>query len=70
MTAKAVTIPVTRSMLDAAGCMIVFVKLYPELRTAYSSNACPVPGSELELSVEESYGGYPLRLWLQDWRRR
>jgi hypothetical protein len=70
MAAKAVAIPVTRSMLDAAGCMTVFVKLYPEMKTAFSSNACPVPGSQLELSVEESLGGYPLRLWLQDWRRR
>lgn len=69
MMAKAVDIPITRSMLDAAGCMIVFVKLYPETKTAYSSNACPVPGSRLELGIEESYGGHPLHLWLQDWRK-
>jgi hypothetical protein len=70
MAAKAVAIPATRSMLDGAGCMTVFVKLYPEMKTAFSSDTCPVPGSQLELSVEESLGGNPLRLWLQDWRRR
>ena len=70
MMAKGVGIPIRRSMLDGAGCMVVFVKLYPDMNTAYSSNACPVPGSQLELAVEESYGGHPLHLWLQDWRKR
>jgi hypothetical protein len=70
MMAKAVGIPITRSMLNGAGCMAVFVKLYPDTKTAYSSDACPVPGSQLELAVEPSYGGHPLHLWLQDWRRR
>jgi hypothetical protein len=67
---KDVAIPIRRSMLDGAGCMVVFVKLYPEMNTAYSSNECPVPGSRLELAIEESNGNYPLRLWLQDWRKR
>jgi hypothetical protein len=70
MMAKAVGIPIRRSTLDGAGCMVVFVKLYPDNKAAYSSNACPVPGSQLELAIDESYGGHPLRLWLQDWRRR
>jgi hypothetical protein len=70
MMGKAVGIPITRSMLNGAGCMMVFVKLYPDTKTAYSSDACPVPGSQLELAVDASYGGHPLHLWLQDWRRR
>jgi hypothetical protein len=69
MMAKAVVIPITRSMLDAAGCMVVFVKLYPDTKAAYSSNACPVPGSRLELGIDDSYAGRPLHLWLQDWRK-
>jgi hypothetical protein len=70
MMAKAVRIPVRRSMLDGAGCMVVLVKLYPDMKTASSSRECPVPGSQLELAIAESYGAYPLRVWLQDWRRR
>jgi hypothetical protein len=70
LTDKAVSIPITRSMLTPAGCIVVFVRLYPEAKTAYSSDTCPVPGSQLELAIGESNGGHPLRLWVQDWRRR
>jgi hypothetical protein len=70
LTAKAVNIPITRSMLNPAGCVVVFVRLYPDTRTASSSDACPVPGSQLELAIDDSNGGHPLRLWLQDWRKR
>jgi hypothetical protein len=68
MMAKHVAIPISRSMLDARGCMVVFVKLYPDMKTAQSSAECPVPGSRLELAIEDSHSGFPLRLWLQDWR--
>jgi hypothetical protein len=70
MTAKQVAIPITRSMLDAAGCMVIFVQLSPDTKTAYSSKECPVPGSRLELAVGNSYGEHPLRLWLNEWRTR
>src|SRR5215208_1911991 len=45
MMTKQVAIPISRSILDAAGCMVVFVKLYPDTKTASSSKECPVPGS-------------------------
>jgi hypothetical protein len=70
MMRRAVGIPIRRSMLDGAGCMEVFVKLYSDTKTASSSKACPIPGSQLQLAIEESYGGHPLNLWLQDWRKR
>lgn len=70
MMRRAVGIPIRRSMLDGAGCMDVIVKLYPDTKTARSSKACPVKGSRLDLSINESYGFQPLQLWLNDWRRR
>ena len=69
LMANVVRIPISRTMLDGAGCMVVMVKLYPDTKTAYSSNECPVPGSRLELDVAESYGE-PLHLYLQEWRTR
>ena len=70
MTGKAVQIPIRRSMLDAAGCMVVAVRLFPDTKEAYSSKECPVPGSRLELAVGASYGEHPLRLWLNESRTR
>ena len=68
MMRKDVGIPITRSMLDGAGCMAVEVKLYPDTKSASSSRQCPTPGSRLELAIAESYGEHPLHLYLQDWR--
>ena len=68
LMANAVRIPISRSMLDAAGCMVVFVQLYPDTKRAYSAKECPVPGSRLELAVAESSAGDPLHLYLQQWR--
>ena len=68
MTAKDVRIPIKRSMLDAAGCMVVAVKLFPDTKGAYSSRECPASGSRLELSVGTSYGGFPLHVWVNQWR--
>lgn len=68
MTAKDVRIPIKRSMLDAAGCMVVFVKLFPVTKGAHSSKECPVPGARLELAVGTSYGSFPLHVWLNEWR--
>ena len=70
MMAKDVHIPIARSMLDATGCMAVVVALYPDTKTARSANACPVPGSRLQLAIAESYGRLPLQLYLQDWRTK
>jgi hypothetical protein len=69
MMAKSVGIPIRKSMLDAAGCMEVYVQLFPDTKAAHSSTQCPAPGSQLELAINESYGEHPLRLALQDWRR-
>jgi hypothetical protein len=68
MMAGAVRIPISRSMLDGAGCIVAFVQLYPDTKKAYSTKECPVRGSRLELAVGESYGGHPLHLYLQEWR--
>jgi hypothetical protein len=70
MMAKSAAIPIRKSMLDGAGCMEVYVQLFPVEKTAYSSRECPAQGSQLELAINESYGEHPLRLSLQDWRRR
>jgi hypothetical protein len=70
LMAKPVAIPISRSMLDGAGCMVVTVQLYPDTKRANSTRECPVPGSRLQLAVGESYGGFPLQLYLQDWRTR
>ena len=70
MTAKDVRIPIRRSMLDATGCMVVFVRLFPDTKGAYSSQECPVPGSRLELAVGTSSGIFPLHVWLNQWRTR
>lgn len=70
LMANPVAIPISRSMLDGAGCMVVFVQLYPDTKRASSTRECPVPGSRLQLAVGESYGGFPLQLYLQDWRTR
>jgi hypothetical protein len=69
LMAKEVGIPITRSMLDAGGCINVFVRLQLDAKTAHSSKVCPGPGSRLQLSIENSSGAYPLHLWLQDWGR-
>ena len=70
MMAKNVAIPIRRSMLDGAGCLVVFVNLYPDAKTESSTKQCPVAGSRLELAIPESNGAHPLNLWLQDWRKR
>jgi hypothetical protein len=69
MMAKSIGIPIRKSMLDGAGCMEVYVQLFPDTKAAHSSTQCPAPGSQLELAINESYGEHPLRLALQDWRR-
>lgn len=66
---KSVPVLVTRAALDGAGCFVVYVKLWPDTKTAYSERGCPNSRSRLELSVEDSYGGHPLHVWVQDWAR-
>lgn len=70
LMANDVAIPIRRSMLDGAGCMVVFVKLYPDMKSGYSSRQCPVPGSRLQLAIQPNNAGNSLNLWLNDWRRR
>lgn len=67
---KSVGIPITRSMLDGAGCLVVYVRLYPDSKTASSERECPNDRSRLELSIEESYGMHPLHVWLNNWAAR
>lgn len=64
-----VGIPVTRSMLRGDGCLVVYVKLWPSEKAVHSDVACPVRGSRLSLSIEESYGRFPLHAWLVDYVR-
>lgn len=68
MMIKPVPIVITRWMLDGAGCLVVFVQLFPDNKAGSSSRECPAPGSRLTLSIEESYGQHPLHVWLTAWR--
>lgn len=66
---KSVGIPVTRSMLTGDGCLVAYVKLWPSEKAIHSDHVCPVRGSRLSLSIEESYGRFPLHVWFVDFVR-
>lgn len=69
MMPKALPIVISRGMLDGAGCLQVFVQLFPDNKSGYSDRECPAQGSRLSLTIEESYGGHPLHVWLVPWAK-